>query len=146
MKDMALKQWHRAAEKVTNDRNIGRNCNKYNSEISTSTWLSPQYAKQQVLKFRLGKYVPPAPPPLPKRAALSESSRLTSPCSLCDSIPLSDTDTLPLLLPFLIFREPARVSVVCMSQRGLEKEMALNISKKYETQNYMHRDVQPFRP
>ena len=30
-----------------------------------------------------------------------------------------------------------------MSQRGLEKEMVLIISKEYEKHNYKNRDVQP---
>ena len=48
---------------VTNDTKIGGNCDdrqkpKYNSKIPTAvTWLPPQYAKQQVLKFRLGTHV-----------------------------------------------------------------------------------------
>ena len=32
---------------------------KYDNEISTVTWLSPRYMKQQVLKFKLEMYVSP---------------------------------------------------------------------------------------
>ena len=35
-----------------------------NSKIPTATWLPPPYAKQQVLKFRLGTYVTPLRGPL----------------------------------------------------------------------------------
>ena len=57
--NMALKQWHNAAEMMTNDTKMAWNCDrdrerhKYNCKIPTATWLLPQYAKQQVLKFRL---------------------------------------------------------------------------------------------
>ena len=66
---------------------------------------------------------------------------------MCGSILLSDTDTMPQLhvFPFLDLQRTSNSECVCISQRGLEKEIALNISKKYETQNYMHRDVQPYR-
>ena len=34
---------------------------KINSKIPASSWPPPQYEKLQVLKFRLGTYVPPSP-------------------------------------------------------------------------------------
>ena len=54
---------------------------------------------------------------------------------MCGSILLSDTDTMPLLFPFFDPQRTSESEFVCMSQRGLEKEMALNILKKYETHN-----------
>ena len=54
---------------------------------------------------------------------------------MCGSILLSDTDTMPLLFPFFDPQRTSKSECVCMSQRGLEKEIALNISKKYETHN-----------
>ena len=47
---------------------------------------------------------------------------LTSPHALCDSILLSDNDTLPVPFPFLIFREPARVSVSVRVKGALRKK------------------------
>lgn len=63
--DMALKEQHSTMEMAINDTKMGSNCEsdgenrKYNSKISTVTWLSPQYAKRQVSKFRL--YLTPHP-------------------------------------------------------------------------------------
>ena len=48
---MALKQWHRTAEMMTNDTKMAWNCDsdrerhKYNCKIPTATWLPPQYTK-----------------------------------------------------------------------------------------------------
>ena len=47
---------------------------------------------------------------------------LTSPHALCDSILLSDNDTLPVPFPFLIFREPARVRVSVRVKGALRKK------------------------
>ena len=57
---------------------------------------------------------------------------------------LSDTDMLPLPFPLLQqSSEKQECGSICMSQRGLEKEMVLIISKEYEKHNYKNRDVQP---
>ena len=67
--DMALRKQHRTAEMATNDTKMGSNCEsdrekrKYNSKISTATWISPQYANRQVSKFRLYLTSLPLPPP-----------------------------------------------------------------------------------
>ena len=62
---MGLKKWHGTAGMVINDTKMGWNCDnnrqkhKYNGKMQTVTWLSPQFAKRQVLKFRLGTYITP---------------------------------------------------------------------------------------
>ena len=51
------------ADMVTSDRKMGWNCDidrekrKDNSNIPTAKWIPPQYAKQEVLTFRLETYV-----------------------------------------------------------------------------------------
>ena len=68
--NMSLKQRHRAAEMATNDTKMDWNCDsdrekrKYDSKISIATWPPPQYAKEQVLKFRLWTYVTPLRGPI----------------------------------------------------------------------------------
>ena len=58
------------AEMVTSDTKMGWNCDsdrekrKDNSKIPTAKWIPPQYAKQQVLKFRLWTYVTPLRGPI----------------------------------------------------------------------------------
>ena len=70
---MALKQRHKTAGMATNNITRGWNCDsviqiqirKYNKKMSTTTWLPP-HTKRQVLKLRLGTYVPPPPQPGPQ--------------------------------------------------------------------------------
>ena len=63
---MALKQRHRAAKsrQMVQRCDSNREKRKYNSEVSTATWLPPQYANRQVLKFRQGTYLIPLGGPL----------------------------------------------------------------------------------
>ena len=61
----------------------------------------------------------------------------TSPHALCDSILLSDTDMLPLPFPLLQqSSEKQECGCICMSQRGLEKEMVLIIIFKGISQTH----------
>ena len=75
--DMALRKQHRTVEMATNDTKMGSNCEsdrekrKYNSKISTATWISPQYANRQVSKFRLYLTPLPLPPPPRRKVGLS---------------------------------------------------------------------------
>ena len=62
--DIAFEQrQYNGAEMVTSDTKMGWNCDsdrekrKYNSNIPTAKWIPPQYAKQEVLTFRLETYV-----------------------------------------------------------------------------------------
>ena len=67
---MALKQWLKTYETVTNDMKMGWNCdsnkdnckyNMYNSAIPIGAWPHAQQGKWLVLKFRLGTYPTPTP-------------------------------------------------------------------------------------